>query len=393
MASLLELRKQNHAALTKADALVTAAENAKRNLTATEVLAVDTALTEARELAPKIATMERRETLQDLGPIVYPTALATRKRLSASYPGAFASYFRTGGAGGTQAAMYEGADDAGGFAVPSTVFGQVLQLAPADAAIRRLATVIATDQDIKFPVASAAGTAALKPESGASANAFAGTDPALAPFKLSAFAAGVSHTVSFELFHDVPTFTTFLGQDGALALTTLEEGLFVGGSGNGEAQGLIGNVGAGVTEEPDTAGNLVTINGTYDILGTLKEVYHANASWLMQRSTAIALRKAQAQANLFEPVFSRSGGHDYLHGYPIAYSAAMPAAARGAAPILFGDFAFGYLIGDRGGPGVNLKIVDQTLAYLGLVDILLYRRTDGRVRRAEAIQQYNVAAS
>jgi HK97 family phage major capsid protein len=71
----------------------------------------------------------------------------------------------------------------------------------------------------------------------------------------------------------------------------------------------------------------------------------------------------------------------------------MPTAARGNTPILFGDFKRGYIIGDRGGSGINVKVLDQPLATQGLIVLLAYRRTDGRVRRSEAIQSYTIAAS
>lgn len=113
----------------------------------------------------------------------------------------------------------------------------------------------------------------------------------------------------------------------------------------------------------------------------------------MARGTSTGIRKAQVQSNLFEPAWTRSNGQDYLFGYPVEYSSSMPAAARGNAPLLFGDFKRGYIIGDRGGAGINVKVLDQPLASAGQLQLLTYRRTDGRVRRSEAIQQYNVTAS
>ncbi len=98
------------------------------------------------------------------------------------------------------------------------------------------------------------------------------------------------------------------------AQQTYEEALYVSGSGNGQAQGLIGNVGAGVNEEPDANGNLISIDGTLDLIGSLNALYHQNATFLMARPTSIILRKAQRQSNLFEPAFTRSNGQDYLHG-------------------------------------------------------------------------------
>jgi HK97 family phage major capsid protein len=82
-----------------------------------------------------------------------------------------------------------------------------------------------------------------------------------------------------------------------------------------------------------------------------------------------------------------------LHGYPVVYSTAMPAIAASATPVLFGDFKQGYVIGDRGGSRINVKILDQPRATEGLVVLLCYRRTDGRVRRSEAIQAITLHAS
>jgi HK97 family phage major capsid protein len=71
----------------------------------------------------------------------------------------------------------------------------------------------------------------------------------------------------------------------------------------------------------------------------------------------------------------------------------MPTASRGNTPVLFGDFARGYIIGDRGGSALFLKVLDQADAAQGLMDYLIFRRTDGRVRRSEAIQGLTIAAS
>jgi HK97 family phage major capsid protein len=222
---------------------------------------------------------------------------------------------------------------------------------------------------------------------------FGENEPTLTQITLSAFMAGNVEEVSWELAQDVPAFQAFCVDDLVLSQQMFEENLYVNGTGSGQAQGLIGNVGAGVWEEPDTNGNLVTVNGTLDILSKLNAVYHPGASFLMSRATSIILRKAQAEANLFIPIWTRVGTQDYLHGYPVEYSAYMPTAARGAAPLLFGDFKRGYVIGDRGGSGINVKVLDQPLATQGILVLLAYRRTDGRVRRSEAIQQYNISAS
>ncbi len=389
--------KQDHAnVISRAEAIINAAASADRELTDAEARTIDGHMAQAAALDAKIKPIEAENTLRFGDAGLFGSASNARGRaskvLGAEYEASFYDYIASNGSKAS-AALYEGSAVAGGFAVPVEVNGQIVPLVPAETGIRAVAQVVPTSHDIRLPRQTAAGTVSGKAESGATVNTFAETSLALDSVLLSAFMAGAYSRISFELAQDVPYMQNFVVADLLNAQQQYEEGKYATGSGVGEAQGLIGNVGAGVTEEPDASGNLVTIDGTLDLTGMLNASYHANASWLMARPTGILIRKAQRQSNLFDPVFTSSNGRDYLHGYPVEYSAAMPAAARGATPILFGDFHEGYTIGERGGPGINVKVLDQTFALQGQVGILAYRRTDGRVRRPEAIQAYKIASS
>lgn len=400
MLNLFQLKKDRAFALNKAESIIKAAESANRQLTEMEEQEYNTAMAAVEKLSPQIAKMERQSTLRAhaVNGMLIPgnPNLARRSSgtigaahtdvpvsFSEDYFNAFHDWIASGGQN-MSAALYEGSSPSGGYAVPVIVDGQIVPLAPQEMGVRRLAKVIPTSSDIKIPVGTAFGTAAVKAESGAADNFFTETDPTLSQFTLSAYMAGGLRTASWELLQDVPLFQEFAVTDLVLALQMLEENLFVNGSGTGQAQGLIGNVGAGVTCATHAYTDI--LDSTFDVLGTLNAIYHPNASWLMQRATAVGLRKAQKQQNLFEPVFTRENGQDYLHGYPVFYSTSMPANGAAAKPILFGDFKQGYVIGDRGGSGINVKILDQPKASEGQVQLLAYRRMDGRVRRSEAIQ-------
>jgi HK97 family phage major capsid protein len=269
------------------------------------------------------------------------------------------------------------------------VEGQVVPLAPIDMGVRAIASVIPTNMDIKIPRATTISTAAGKAEgTGSGSNLFTESEPTLDQFTLSAFMAGVLHQISWELAQDVPSFQQFAVGDMLLAQQLYEENLYVNGTGTGQAQGLIGNTGAGVTGVVVGSDNYASelLAATFDVQPTLKTAYHQNAGWLMSRATATVIKKQQSQTNLFTPVWTRENGKDYLHGYPVTFSTAMPTIAAGATPVLFGDFKQGYVIGDRGGSGINVKILDQPKAVEGILMFLAYRRTDGRVRRSEAVQ-------
>lgn len=399
MPNLQELKRQRAFALNKAEHFVQAAESAKREMTEAENEEYSLAISAVRNLSTEIDRMERRSTIRKHVvdgrlPLAPPGRTAGMVRtpdgpvvLSEDYQTDFFNWLGSGGQS-IGAALYEGVGSSGGYAVPVVVDQQIVPLAPADLGVRSAATVIPTSSDIKIPRQTAFSTAHAKAEGdGTGSNLFTESEPTLDQFTLSAFMAGVEHLISWELAQDVPSFNSFAISDMLVAQELYEENLFITGSGSGQAQGLLGNVGAGVSgETADSNGNLLSIAATFDVMGTLKAQYHPGASFLMARATSIELRKAQTQSNLFEPVFTRENGRDYLHGYPVVYSTSMPAIAAGATPVLFGDFKQGYVIGDRGGSGINVKILDQPRATEGLIVLLAYRRMDGRVRRSEAIQ-------
>jgi HK97 family phage major capsid protein len=391
------LKKERATALNKAEVILKSAETAGRDLTAAENGDIEAAMTVVRALEPRIKQLESHSTIHK----VYPNGIVLtdmpgagraipqpQRNLSDTYPDAFFSYISSAGKH-MDAALYEGSDSAGGYAVPVIVDAQVVPLAPNEMSVRQLATVIPTVADLKLPVKASFGATTAKAE----LSSFGESELTLSQVTLSAFMAGNTEILSWELAQDVPTFQATALQDLIVAQQMYEENLYVNGTGSGQAQGLIGNVGNGGTYEPDTAGNLVSVDATLALTGQLKGMYHPNASFLMTRATGVIIRRAQVAANLFNPAWTRTGNQDYLHGYPVYFSNSMPTAARGNTPVLFGDFKSGYIIGDRGGSGINIKVLDQPLATQGKLVLLAYRRTDGRVRRSEAIQELTIAAS
>jgi HK97 family phage major capsid protein len=399
---LFEMKQDRAFALAKAENLLKAADSANREMTAQETQEYEMAVNAVNALTPQIARIEKQNTLMQhvVNGKIIPAAGHLRQArtpgapvvLSESYHDDFYTWI---GSRGQQvgASLYEGSGPAGGYTVPVLVDGSVVPLAPNEMGVRSVATVVPTASDIKIPFATAFGTVDAKAESGAETHSFGEVDPTVDQFTLSAFMAGGLRTISWELSQDVPSFQQFCVRDLVLAVQMFEEAKYVLGSGTGEAQGLIGNTGVGVTDVAagtDGYGSEL-LDATFDVMSTLNGAYHTNASWLMSRATGVAIRKAQKQANLFAPIWTREGGEDFLHGYRVTFSASMPAISAGNTPVLFGDFKAGYVIGDRGGSGINIKILDQVKAIEGQLVLLGYRRTDGRVRCSEAIQAITLA--
>jgi HK97 family phage major capsid protein len=314
------------------------------------------------------------------------------------------SYTRQRGANGSfptmNAATYGGSeggsDAAGGYAVSVPTWDQIIPLAMPDLGIFDASLVIPTSTDIKIPQAASFGTSVLKSESTGTIATFGGTDPNLGQVPLTSFMAGALRLSSWELLQDVKTFQEFLVDDLIKGQRILEGSLLATGTGSGEPLGVFGNTGTGtaspylLTGTASTDG-LLLLQALFDVTATLKGQYQAGAVWIMSRATGLAIRRAQMQSNLYIPIATTDpDGTERILGKPVFYDVNAPAlptaTSAGVVPILYGDFKQGYIVGIRGGAGINIKVLDQPWAAQGQLGILAYRRLDGRVRRSEAIQ-------
>lgn len=304
------------------------------------------------------------------------------------------------------AALYEGSnggsDAAGGYAISIPTVEQIVPMALPDLGLFDASLVIPTATDIKIPQQASFGTSALKAESTGTIATFGGSDPTLGQIELSAFMAGALRLVSWELMQDVRAFEEFIVTDLLKGQRILEGSLLTSGSGSGQPLGVFGNTGTGTGSAYEFTGastdSALLLNSLFDVTSTLKGAYQANACWIMSRATGLAIRRAQSQANLFVPVATTDpDGTERILGKPVFYDVNAPAlptaTSSGVVPILYGDFKQGYIIGVRGGAGINVKILDQPWANQGQLGILAYRRLDGRVRRSEAIQAITISHS
>jgi len=320
------------------------------------------------------------------------------------------SYTRQRRANGSFAPMnaagYEGTEGssgaAGGYAISVPTVDQIIPLAMPDLGIFDASLVIPTSSDVKLPQAASFGTSTLKSESTGTIATFGGSDPTLGQVALTSFMAGALRLSSWELLQDVKLFQSFIVDDLIKGQRILEGSLLATGTGTGEPLGVFGNTGTGTGSAYELTGastdGSLLLNALFDVSATLKGTYQANAVWIMSRATGLAIKRAQMQSNLFIPIATIDpDGTERILGKPVFYDVNAPslpsATSAGVVPILYGDFKAGYVIGVRGGAGINVKVLDQPWAAQGQLGILAYRRLDGRVRRSEAIQQILVSHS
>jgi HK97 family phage major capsid protein len=452
--TLTEMKHEQKAALDQADAIIKAAEARGSNMTPAEEESYNTAMSRYKAVSSTITKRDALSTIRSAFPKGMPgleepvgaegfvRSFATTMRLpetrTAGYTTALLSFLRTGGkahgeeltvgadgqggyyfpgserytqqrlsngrAAGMSATAYEGnqggSDAAGGYAISVPTETLIVPLALPDLGIFDASTVIPTATDIKIPQQASFGTSAIKAESTGTLATFGGTDPTLGQFTLTAFMAGALRWVSWELMQDVQTFQQFVVDDLLKGQRILEGQLLAIGNGATQPQGVFGNTGTGTGSAynfASTAADSTTLlNSLFDVTAQLKGMYQANASWIMSRATGLAIRRAQMQTNLFAPVATVDpDGTERILGRPVFFDVNCPslptATTAGVIPILFGDFKQGYIVGVRGGGGINVKILDQPQAAQGQLGILAYRRLDARVRRTEAIQAVTIS--
>ncbi len=450
---LFDMKARHQEAMDAAQTVLATAERANRKMTPAEQSLFDSNMAEAADLSPRIEasmavnTLAPQLTRNGFFPApgqpsaqtsAFGTPLRLGEALSPEYARSLHAFLSTGGkahdeeltagadgAGGyhipgsemytrqrranglfapMNAATYEGtlgsSNSAGGYAVSVPTDQLIVPLGLPDLGIFDASMVVPTSTDVKIPQAASFGTSALKAESTGTIATFGGTDPSLGQVTLSAFMSGALRLCSWELIQDVEAFNAFIVDDLIKGQRILEGSLLASGTGTGQAQGVFGNTGTGTGTTYNLAGtaadSTTLLNSLFDVVSTLKGVYQANAVWVLARSTGLAIRRAQMQSNLFAAIATvDADGTERILGKPVFYDVNAPAlpttTTAGVLPILYGDFKAGYVVGVRGGAGINIKILDQPWANQGQLGILAYRRLDGRVRRSEAIQSVKIS--
>lgn len=399
-AGIVDLKAQKDAAVARAEEVVSRAERQKRPLSTVENDLFNKHMAEANSLASEIERVTAknpRTQIESLKRSAPATAFAlpvfgnknsepiAPKTLSREYADRYYSDLR---AGRISASSTEGGSTSGAPIVPQVTEQETIPFAPASTAIRKRALVVPTTKDVRLAQVTALPTAQAKTEG----SGVTPSNSTLASITLTAYTNAIEWDFSREIFDDTLLYSLTALPAAGDALEAIEAQKFLTGSGSGESQGIIGNIDTGVAAAtPDTAGNLISVDALYQLVSTLKAKFDPNASFLMAKATSLVIRRAAsggASANLYEPIFRRENGQDLILGYPVDYEDACPSVAAGNTPVIFGDFKAGYLIGDRGGSAIRSVVISQdaTKTLLGLVPVVLFRRSHGLVRDPHALK-------
>lgn len=168
-----------------------------------------------------------------------------------------------------------------------------------------------------------------------------------------------------------------------------ESGWFINGNGTSQAEGVLTSAEVG---EFDATGTAIKADDLIDTFYSIKTAYSASGSWLMNRYSMAVVRKLKDTdgSYLWQPSIA-AGTPPTLLGRPVYEAPHMVNPAAGATPIVFGDFASGYMIADR----IDFEFdTDGKSAWgTGIVKMLTRRRVGGRVVLGEALTKLKLAAA
>ncbi len=120
-----------------------------------------------------------------------------------------------------------------------------------------------------------------------------------------------------------------------------------------------------------------------DLAYSLRAPYRANACWLMNRSTAGAVRKFKdGQGNYLWSDGLAAGAPASLLGFPVEIDEQMPDIASNSLSVAFGDFSQAYTIVEM--PG--LKLLRDPFSSKPNVQLYAYRRVGGGLSNGEAVK-------
>ena len=172
---------------------------------------------------------------------------------------------------------------------------------------------------------------------------------------------------------------------------------FTTGTGVGQPRGLFSYATAATGDDSRAWGTFEHVvtgaNGTFHtdkadplqtLLGTFKDQYLQNATWLMRREVRTDIRKmkeATSDRYLWEPSL-QMGQPDRLLGYPARVDQYVPAIATGSLSLAFGDIAEAYTIVDR----MGIRTLRDPFTAKPYVVFYSTKRTGGGAVNFEAVK-------
>lgn len=307
---------------------------------------------------------------------------AEARKQAEAYNAAFWEIMHTGM---TQDSLKVGSDGAGGYLVPDTYEGKLVQSLAGKNVLRQISRTIQTFHRMHIPVAGDMGVADWILEN----TVMKFMEAEFGEIILDAYKLATSIRVSDEMLEDGGVdLEKYIMDMFSERIGAAEEKAFVSGDGNGKPLGLIHQAQLGAESELDKD---ITMEDMVNLEHSLKYEYRENAVWLMSEDAYHRLRRIPHYRGY--GVWRndlKEGEPVRLFGYPIYICHAMDDVTPGSIPVMFGDFRY-YWIGDRG-KRVMKRLVER-YADRGQVAFITSERVDAKLVLPEAVKMLKISGT
>lgn len=294
------------------------------------------------------------------------------------YNRAFDSYLRNGGDRTSLTDLVEGYNEStDSYQFPQGFRGDYADALAKENLFRRLSTIVdVSNGDGKIQAVTSTAIAELVPE-GAAFDEQSDTFSNIT-FKAYKLASLAKLYVNFVLDKDFEL-QQYLKTDFARRFGRREEQLLLNGTGVDQPTGLLTSAEVG-KQMPE-----LTYDSIIDLFFSLKPEYRKNAVWLVNDTTALALRKLKDDSGAY--LWDQSS--DTLLGRPVEYSMYIPDIAAGNKPIAFGDLSYYWLLQRE---PLYIKLLQEKYLLQGMLGFAAHERIDGKLVRPEAVKTLEITA-
>jgi HK97 family phage major capsid protein len=318
-----------------------------------------------------------------------------------SAPRAFEGFVRTGAT--VELKAFTGVTgDAGGYAVPREIDGEIDRLLTAISPIRRIASVVKVGSAGYRKLVTTGGTpSGWAAETGPRPETATPVFQEIAPPSGELYAnPSASQAMLDDAAFDVEA---WLADEIATEFARAEGAAFVNGSGTNRPKGFLQQPFAATSDATRPFGTLQYLPSgaagdfgsapqerLIDVVQALRAPYRQGACFVMNAATVARIRKFKTSdgAFIWQPGLA-AGQPATLLGYPVVEAEDMPDVAANAHAIAFGNFKLGYLITER----TETAILRDPYSNKPFVGFYATKRVGGQVVNSEAIKVMRMSAS
>lgn len=330
------------------------------------------------------------------------TALSGYKNISdevaSEHKSAFINYVRKGVEADLsfleQKALSAGNDADGGYLVTPQMSEHISKYVSGNSPIRKLASVaeISTDSLDIIEDSDEAGASWSASEAASVSDS---DTPQINKISITAHELVAQPKATQKLIDDSSIdVETWLTDKLVEVFSRKENDAFINGNGVGKPRGILsyadGTSGHAIEQIGSGAEGEITADSLIKLFYSLKDEYANNATFLMNRSTAQAIRLLKESTTgqyIWQPGLTQ-GGVDTLLGAPVELCSDMPIIANDSLSVAVADFKRAYQIVDRTG----VRILRDPYTEKPFVKFYTTKRVGGDVTNFEAIKLLKLSA-